>query len=232
MCSTHYSWSVICVARSFVLDIRMYSSECAISMIVYYLCMDIGLPKMSSSVLDWWFWTWILIFMAGPWLYFLIVDASMWSLGYSLWCGTAVLCLLILLCLKGTFSLFGTEIISAYCIWLDFSSFTANVCFGMIALWFHQLFAVFAVFAVICWSFLVWFQLQDCVHFDVYFEFLFLAARRSQDHVFAFIVLFADNRKLLLWHIHLWCSAEYIVCNFSRKIPHNKGLETLKKLSH
>ena len=36
------------------------------------------------------------------------------------------------------------------------------------------------------------------MHFDVYFEFLFLAARQSQDHVFAFIVLFADNRKLLL----------------------------------
>ena len=52
------------------------------------------------------------------------------------------------------------------------------------------------------------------------FRILVLAARRSQDHVFAFIVVFADNRRLLLWHIHLvwWCGAECIVCYFSREI--------------
>ena len=76
--------------------------------------------------------------------------------------------LLKLLFVKGAFSSCGAVCIGALRILLGSSLFAADVCSEMIALRFHQVFAV-------CNDQLIifgWLQSQDCVHFNVNFEFL------------------------------------------------------------
>ena len=134
--------------------------------------------------------------MAVPWLYSWIVSASVWSLGYYLWCGIAVLDFINTVVCEGDVSFFwdwdyqhvlhmiGVFIVCCWrLLWSYRSTILPVVCCDLLIIW-------------------VWFQSQDCVHFDVHFEFWF---RRHAVCRIMFLLLF-------------WCLLTTVDCCFGTYI--------------
>ena len=199
----------MCIASSFVLYIRIYSNAVSANSIVYYLCMNMNiwvLPGMSSFSLKWMMYYVLRVGFLFLWRrHDCIFDCALFFIGKI----DVVLLLVI-----NTVVCEGV-CISALCILLGSSLFAADVSFERIALQYHSTLLCLLWSADHIWVLVIarLEVLRQCLISN-----FVLTARRSQDHIFAFILIFADNRNLLLWHIHLWCSAECIVCYFFREI--------------